>query len=234
MTREREGSLCPGSLGQTLDSAPLSQSGPQVTPCRTLRCPIPGRPRRRAGHAGRVESAGQQGARQRGLAGVSVGQEVPPRKRPGVGGGSGSRAVHPAGRPPSRSARARCCQRGFLTQPLPRAARHHGRRRVLRGRGSRRPSPAVAGGGHGAHRGLGGVVPAGRLQALAGVRHLPAVEAGRPARRRGVPGARASLLRASGGLRPQVAVPKRLESPTRAPLKKGEERLLRGRADRRH
>lgn len=66
MTREREGSLCPGSLGQTLDSAPLSQSGPQVTPCRTLRCPIPGRPRRRAGHAGRVESAGQQGARPRG------------------------------------------------------------------------------------------------------------------------------------------------------------------------
>ncbi|XP_052504267.1 diphthine methyltransferase [Budorcas taxicolor] len=43
MTREREGSLCPGSLGQTLDSAPLSQSGPPVTPCRTLGKSLPGR-----------------------------------------------------------------------------------------------------------------------------------------------------------------------------------------------
>ena len=153
---------------------------------------------------------------------MSVGQEVPPRKRPGVDGGSGSSAVHPAGRLLSQSARAPRCQRGYLTPPLPRATRHHGHRRVLRVCGGRRPSPAVAGCGHGAHRGLGRVVPAGRLQALAGVRHLPAVEAGGPARRRGVPGARASWPRASGGLRPQVAVPKRLESPTRPPLEKGE------------
>uniref|UniRef100_A0A8B9X8U0 methylated diphthine methylhydrolase n=1 Tax=Bos mutus grunniens TaxID=30521 RepID=A0A8B9X8U0_BOSMU len=126
---------------------------------------------------------------------MSVGQEVPPRKRPGVDGGSGSSAVHPAGRLLSQSARAPRCQRGYLTPPLPRATRHHGHRRVLRVCGGRRPSPAVAGCGHGAHRGLGRVVPAGRLQALAGVRHLPAVEAGGPARRRGVPGGDDGLLK---------------------------------------
>ena len=87
-------------------------------------------------------------------------------------------------------ARGPCCQPGFLTSPPP-AVRHPGRRRVLlRMLGGRQSRPAVAGGGHGAHRGLGGVVPAGGLQALAGVRHLPAAEAGGPARRPGEQGAR--------------------------------------------
>eukprot|EP00069_Balaena_mysticetus_P021849 bmy_13896T0 len=86
-------------------------------------------------------------------------------------------------------ARGLCCQPGFLTSPPPPAVRHPGRRRVLlRMLGGRQSRPAVAGGGHGAHRGLGGVVPAGGLQALAGVRHLPAAEAGGPARRPGEQG----------------------------------------------
>ncbi|XP_059956901.1 diphthine methyltransferase isoform X3 [Mesoplodon densirostris] len=92
-------------------------------------------------------------------------------------------------------ARAPCCQPGFLISPPP-AVRHPGRRRVLlRMLGGRQSRPAVAGGGHGAYRGLGGVVPAGGLQALAGVRHLPAAEAGGPARRPGEQGGDDGLLK---------------------------------------
>ncbi|XP_029058202.1 diphthine methyltransferase isoform X4 [Monodon monoceros] len=95
----------------------------------------------------------------------------------------------------SPRARGPYCQPGFLTSPPP-AVRHPGRRRVLiRMLGGRQSRPAVAGGGHGAHRGLGGVVPAGGLQALAGVRHLPAAEAGGPARRPGEQGGDDGLLK---------------------------------------
>lgn len=56
--------------------------------------------------------------------------------------------------------------------------------RVLRLWDAGRRRPAAAGSGHGAHRGLGGVVPAGGLPAPAGLRHLPAAEAGARARTR--------------------------------------------------
>lgn len=49
--------------------------------------------------------------------------------------------------------------------------------RVLGIPGAGRRRPAASGRGHRVHGGLGGVVPAGGLQALAGLRHLPAAGA---------------------------------------------------------
>ncbi|XP_055256622.1 diphthine methyltransferase isoform X4 [Moschus berezovskii] len=60
------------------------------------------------GTRGGLRSAGQQGARERGV----LGQEAPPRKRPGVDGGSGSSAVRRLGDPGRRAAALRAVNVG--------------------------------------------------------------------------------------------------------------------------
>lgn len=96
-----------------MDSAPLSQSGPQVTPCRTLVRDPAGLAAAR-GTRGGLSLLGQQGAGAR-PRGESVGQEVPPRKRPAMSAAEVGAAPATRLGGSSQSARARRCQTGFFT-----------------------------------------------------------------------------------------------------------------------
>lgn len=88
------------------------------------------------------------------------------------------------------------------------------------------PSPAAAAdSGHGVHRGLGGVVPAGGLPARAGLRHLPAAGAGRRGARWPWPGSLVVRVCARAWWRP----PGRGRGPESS--WRGRLQLRRGRAD---
>lgn len=178
--------LCTPYFHALLSSSdPPSEPSSPVPPCRTLAVPsnawcLATRAGSAPGHVGPLRSA-DRGRGSPASCGVATGDR---KSRPGRSSGETAeveRAPQPwavlsalPGLPPR-------FQAGFFTPPP--GVRHPCDCDVLllRVLGGQQSRPAVAGGGHRVHRGLGGVVPAGRLQALASVRHLPAAEAGRPA-----------------------------------------------------